>query len=145
MNSPNEKSDQHLDSLIIKKYILKNITVLLLAAALTFWVIPYIEAGQGAELDVFFFLSIFPLGAMFAYFAFRYSDTDIHSADHRAMADIATFIFLTIICFSICLTALVAIKSIPTLKYPFIVLSGLLILGCVVYDFWNLFCRLKRK
>lgn len=139
------QTPQQLTSLLIKQNILKNITVLFLNVVLILWAKPYIDAIEEGGIDAFFFLSIFPLGAMFAYFAFRYSDTDLHSADHRALADVATFIFLTIICFSVSISAIIGMINIPALRFPFYVLTGLLITGCLVYDFWNLYCNLKKN
>jgi hypothetical protein len=124
--------------------LLKNITVLVATVVLTLWVIPYAnEIGEGG-LDAFFFLSIFPLGAMFAYFAFRYSDTNIFSADHRMLADLSTFIFLLIICFSIAFATVLGTIALPAIKFPFIALAILLIFGCIIYDFWNLYCNLMK-
>jgi len=138
------QNSKQLISLLIKQNILKNITVVLLTIVLVMWSKTYIDSVQESGMDAVLFLSIFPLGAMFAYFAFRYSDTDLKSADHRALADIATFIFLTIICFSVIISTLLGIVTLPTMRYPFYILAALLISGCLVYDFWNLYCNLKK-
>lgn len=134
--------NNRFQSLIIKQNILKNFTVLTATAVLTLWVIPYAQKIGPQGLDAFFFLSIFPLGAMFAYFAFRYSDTHFYSTEHRILADISTFIFLLIICFSVNFAAVLASISMPAIKFPVIILSILLVAGCLVYDFWNLYCNL---
>lgn len=131
-------------TLLTKQNILKNGTVLTATMVLTLWIIPYAQAIGEGGLDAFFFLSIFPLGAMFAYFAFRYSDTNIHSTEHRILADLSTFIFLLIICFSIAFATVLGTIAMPPLKYPTIVLAVLLVSGCLIYDFWNLYCNLTK-
>ena len=81
---------------------------------------------------------------MFAYFAFKYSDTNMNYVSHRFLADIATFIFLTIICISIILATMFAAIGAPQLKLPFLVLAILLIVGCIFFDFWNLYTKIKK-
>lgn len=132
-------------TLLTKQNLLKNITVFTATIALTLWVIPYAQAIGEGGLDAFFFLSIFPLGAMFAYFAFRYSDTHLDSTEHRILADLSTFIFLLIICTSIAFAVVLSAIAMPPLKFPVIVLAVLLISGCLIYDFWNLYCNLMKK
>ncbi|MBI2613313.1 MAG: hypothetical protein HYW62_00860 [Candidatus Levybacteria bacterium] len=129
---------------IIKQNILKNLTVLFVTAVLTLWAKPYTAGVEKSVLDVFFFLSIFPLGAMFAYFAFSYAETNLKSPEHRALADLSTLIFLIIICFSVAFTTLLGILAMPQLQLPFIVMAGLLIAGCLIYDFWNLYSNLEK-
>lgn len=138
------QQDNKFKTLLKKQNLLKNITVITATIVLTLWVIPYTKEIGEEGLDAFLFLSIFPLGAMFAYFAFRYSDTNIHSAGHRILADLSTFIFLLIICFSISFAAVLSIIAMPPLTYPVIVLAVLLISGCLMYDFWNLYCNLMK-
>ena len=130
--------------LLIKQNTLKNITVLLCTIVFTLWVLPYTEEVGESGVDAFLFLSIFPLGAMFAYFAFSYSSTNLDSARHRALADISTFIFLMIISFSISMATIIGIFTIPALTFPFLALSVLLIVGCLVYDFWDLSSNLEK-
>lgn len=137
--------NQVSNSLIIKQNILKNITVLGFTFVFTLWVTPYLKGLEDTAIDIFFLLSIFPLGAMFAYFAFKYEDTDMNSVVHRILADISTFIFLTIICISIVFATMLATIGAPQLKMPFSVLATLLITGCIFYDFWNLFTKIKNK
>ncbi|MFA5842842.1 MAG: hypothetical protein WC882_04220 [Candidatus Gracilibacteria bacterium] len=137
--------DTKFKNLLKKQNILKNITVLVSSMVLTLWMIPYAQAIGEKGLDAFFFLSIFPLGAMFAYFAFRYSDTHIDSTEHRILADLSTFIFLLIICTSVAFAVVLTAIAMPPLKFPVIVLAVLLIAGCLMYDFWNLYCNLMRK
>ena len=137
--------DIKFKNLLKKQNILKNITVLVSSIVLTLWMIPYAQAIGEKGLDAFFFLSIFPLGAMFAYFAFRYSDTHIDSTEHRILADLSTFIFLLIICTSVAFAVILTAIAMPPLKFPVIVLAVLLIAGCLMYDFWNLYCNLMRK
>lgn len=131
------------NSLIIKQNILKNITVLAFSFVFALWVSPYLKGLEDTAIDIFFLLGIFPLGAMFAYFAFKYSDTNINSVSHRILADISTFIFLTIICVSIILATMLATIGVPQLMMPFSVLAVLLISGCIFYDFWNLYNALN--
>lgn len=131
--------------LFVKQNILKNITVIFVTIFLTQWVVPYVrEIGDGG-VDAFLFLSIFPLGAMFGYFAFSYSNTNLYSTIHRALADATTFIFMVIIAFSVSLATAVGVVTIPTLKIPFILLAALLILGCQVYDFWDFYSNVAKK
>lgn len=138
------QQDNKFKTLLKKQNLLKNITVITATIVLTLWVTPYAqEIGEGG-LDAFLFLSIFPLGAMFAYFAFRYSDTNIRSTEHRVLADLSTFIFLLIICFSIAFAAVLSAIAMPPLTFPVIVLAILLISGCLIYDFWNLYCNLMK-
>lgn len=136
--------DQISNSLIVKQNILKNITVLAFSTVFALWVAPYLIGLEDTAVDIFFLLSIFPLGAMFAYFAFKYADTNMDSVSHRILADISTFIFLTIICVSIILATMLATIGAPQLKIPFSVLAVLLIAGCIFYDFWNLYTKIKR-
>lgn len=131
-------------NVILVQNILKNLTVVALTIVLTIWVIPYVEMIGDKGVDVFVLLSIFPLGAMFGYFAFSYANTNIHSTQHMILADLATFIFLTIICFSIAFATVISVKSVPELKIPFLVLSLLLMSGCLVYDFWDLYTNLNK-
>lgn len=127
---------------IIKQNILKNITVVLVTVILILWVLPYMEGLGETGVDAFVLLSIFPLGAMFAYFAFSYANTNIFSTEHRALADVTTFILLIIICFSVSFATIIGIISVPQLAQPFIVLAVLLVLGCFTYDFWDLYSNL---
>ena len=136
--------NQVSNSLIIKQNILKNITVLAFSFVFALWVAPYLKGLEDTAIDIFFLLSIFPLGAMFAYFAFKYGDTNMNYVSHRILADISTFIFLTIICISIILATMLAAIGAPQLKMPFSVLAVLLITGCIFYDFWNLYTKIKR-
>jgi hypothetical protein len=136
--------DQISNSLIVKQNILKNITVLAFSFVFALWVSPYLKGLEKAAVDIFFLLSIFPLGAMFAYFAFKYTDTNMDSVSHRILADICTFIFLTIICVSVILATMLAIIGAPQLEMPFSVLAVLLITGCIFYDFWNLYTKIQR-
>lgn len=135
--------DKNIKSWIIKQNILKNLTVVLITIVLILWVKPYTVGIEKSGLDVFFFLSIFPLGAMFAYFAFSYSATNLKSPTHRMLADLSTLIFLIIICFAIALSTLLGVLSTPQLTFPFILLALLLISGCLIYDFWNLYSNLE--
>lgn len=129
---------------IIKQNIIKSFTVVIVTLVLTQWSLPYLRQVGESGIDAFFFLSIFPLGAMFGYFAFSYSNTNLYSATHRAMADIATFIFLVVITFSVAVATIIGMTSIPTLQGPFIVMAALLVAGCLVYDFWDLFSNLEK-
>lgn len=131
--------------LFVKQNILKNLTVLFVTIFLTQWVVPYIQEIGDGGVDAFLFLSIFPLGAMFGYFAFSYSNTNLYSTAHRALADATTFIFMVIIAFSVSTATAVGVVSIPTLKIPFILLAALLILGCQVYDFWDFYSNVAKK
>jgi len=124
---------------IIKQNILKNLTVAFLTVTLLLWIKPYLMSVKDSGLDIFFFLSIFPLGSMFAYFAFSYSETNLNHVQHRILADLATFIFLLIICFSVALSTLIAVFIYPQMTMPFMLLATLLISGCLIYDFWNLY------
>lgn len=135
--------DKHLRSLVIKQNILKNLTVVFITAVLALWSKSYIQGIEKSGVDVFFLLSIFPLGAMFAYFAFSYSQTNLRSVEHRVLADLSTLIFLIIICFSVTFSTMIGTLSFPQLQLPFIVLALLLISGCIVYDFWNLYSNLE--
>jgi hypothetical protein len=130
-------------SLLLKQNILKNITVLAFSFVFGLWIFPYLKGLESTALDIFTLLGIFPLGAMFAYFAFRYSDTNMDNISHRILADISTFLFLTIICISIIFATMLAVIGVPQLKKPFIVLAILLISGCIFYDFWNLYTKLN--
>lgn len=135
--------NKNLKTWIIKQNILKNLTVILITAVLILWVKPSTTGMESSGLDVFFFLSIFPLGAMFGYFAFSYSATNLRSTTHRMLADLSTLIFLIIICFSIAFSTLLGTLSSPQLTTPFILLAVLLISGCLIYDFWNLYSNLE--
>jgi hypothetical protein len=129
---------------IVKQNIIKSLTVVIVTLVLTQWSYPYLQQVGEAGIDAFFFLSIFPLGAMFGYFAFSYSNTNLYSAAHRTMADMATFIFLVVITFSVAVATIIGAASIPTLEGPFIVMASLLVAGCLVYDFWDLFSNLEK-
>ncbi|NQV12749.1 MAG: hypothetical protein HQ530_00400 [Parcubacteria group bacterium] len=133
------------NTIIIKQNILKNITVVLVTTLLILWVLPYLEGLGDSGVDAFVLLSIFPLGAMFAYFAFSYANTNIFSSEHRILADITTFILLIIICFSISLATIIGSISIPQLTNPLIILAVLLVLGCFTYDFWDLYSNLTSQ
>lgn len=136
--------NKYLRSLIIKQNILKNLTVVLITIVLALWSNSYIEGVEKSGIvNIFFLLSIFPLGAMFAYFAFSYSQTNLMSPEHRVLADLSTLIFLIIICFSVTFSTMIGILSFPQLQGPFIVLAFLLITGCLIYDFWNLYSNLE--
>lgn len=137
--------DRNVKNWIIKQNILKNLTVVFVTIVLILWAKSYTAGIGKSGLDVFFFLSIFPLGAMFGYFAFSYKETNLKSPGHRALADLATLIFLTIICFSVGFSTLLGILVLPQLQLPFIVLASLLIAGCLIYDFWNLYSNLESK
>lgn len=137
--------DKVSNSLIIKQNILKNITVLAFSIVFALWVSPYLKGLEDTAIDIFFLLSIFPLGAMFAYFSFKYTNTNMDSLSHRILADISTFIFLTIICVSIILATMLATIGVPQLMMPFSVLAALLIAGCIFYDFWNLYTKIKKN
>ncbi len=137
-------STQISNSLIIKQNILKNITVIAFSFVFALWVAPYLKGLENTAVDVFFLLSIFPLGAMFAYFAFKYADTNMDCISHRILADILTFVFLTVICVSIILATMLAAIGVPQLKMPFSVLAALLITGCIFYDFWNLYTKIQK-
>ena len=136
--------NKQLKHWIIKQNILKNLTVLFVTIILVMWAKPYTNGIQKNGLDVIFFLSIFPLGAMFAYFAFRYSETNLASTEHRALADLCSLIFLTIICFTVAFSTLIGILAVPQLMFPFVLMAILLISGCLVYDFWNLYSNLEK-
>ncbi|MFH2104848.1 MAG: hypothetical protein ABII72_01290 [Parcubacteria group bacterium] len=138
-------SIQSSNMIIIKQNILKNVTVVLVTTLLILWVLPYMEGLGESGVDAFVLLSIFPLGAMFAYFAFSYANTNIFSTEHRALADITTFILLIIICFSISVATIIGIISVPQLTPPFIVLAVLLVLGCFTYVFWDLYSNLTSQ
>lgn len=129
---------------IVKQNVIKNVTVVVVTLVLILWSMEYLRNVGDSAIDAFFFLSIFPLGAMFAYFAFSYSNTNLYSARHRMMADIATFIFLVVISYSVTIATIIGITSIPILQGPFVVMAVLLILGCLVYDFWDLFSNLEK-
>lgn len=129
-------------SLIIKQNILKNLTIVFTTVVLSLWTNSYVEGIAESAVDIFFLLSIFPLGAMFAYFSFSYSQTNLVSPEHRMLADLTTFIFLIIICFSVTFSTMIGISSFPQLQAPFILLAFLLIAGCLVYDFWNLYTNI---
>lgn len=123
---------------MIKQNIIKNITVVLLSIVFAIWVFPYVQKSEtGGLVDSFLFLSIFPLGAMFAYFAFNYKNTNMEVLFHRMLADVSSATFLLIICCSITFATVLAIVALPNLTTPFVVLSVLLIMGCVFYDFWD--------
>ena len=136
--------DQVSNALLIKQNILKNITVLAFSFVFALWMTPYLKGLEDTALDIFFLLSLFPLGAMFAYFAFKYADTNMNDVSHRILADILTSIFLTIICVSIILATILASIGAPQLKMPFLVLAILLITGCIFFDFWNLYTKIKK-
>lgn len=138
------KVDNKFKTLLKKQNLLKNLTVLLATIVLTLWVLPYTKEIGEKGLDAFFFLSIFPLGAMFAYFSLKYSDTNIYSAEHRMLADLSTFIFLLVICFSIAFATVIGAMALPFITFPFIILAVLLIFGCFIYDFWDLYCNLMK-
>ena len=137
--------DKNVKNWIIKQNILKNLTVIFVTTVLILWAKTYTEGIGKSGLDVFFFLSIFPLGAMFGYFALSYSETNLKSPEHRALADLSTLIFLTIICFSVGFSTVLGIIALPQLQAPFITLALLLISGCLIYDFWNLYSNLEGK
>lgn len=132
------------NTVIVKQNVIKNVTVAIVSVVLILWSLDYLQAVGESGIDAFFFLSIFPLGAMFAYFAFSYSNTNLYSARHRAMADIATFIFLVVITYSVSVATIIGATTIPTLQGPFMVMAVLLIMGCLVYDFWDLFSNLEK-
>ena len=136
--------DKNLRTWIIKQNILKNLTVVFVTIVLILWSKTYIPGIEKSSLDAIFFLSVFPLGAMFAYFAFSYADTNLKSPSHRALADLSTLIFLTIISFSVGFSTLLGILALPQLQIPFILMAIMLISGCLVYDFWNLYSNLER-
>ncbi len=137
--------DKNLRGWIIKQNVLKNLTVIFVTIVLILWTKTYIDGIKKSGLDAIFFLSIFPLGAMFGYFAFSYADTNLKSPGHRALADLSTLIFLTIISFSVGFSTLLGISALPQLQVPFILMAVMLILGCLIYDFWNLYSNLESK
>ncbi|MBI2022779.1 hypothetical protein HYS97_02945 [Candidatus Daviesbacteria bacterium] len=136
--------DKNLKSWLIKQNILKNLTVIFVTIVLILWTKTYISGIEKSGLDAILFLSIFPLGAMFAYFAFSYSETNLKSPEHRALADLSTLIFLTIISFSVAFSTLLGVLVLPQLAVPFTLMAVLLISGCLVYDFWNLYSNLEK-
>ncbi len=141
----NMKVSKDMRLWIIKQNILKNLTVVFLTVVLALWVKPYTQGLEKDIVNIFVFLSIFPLGAMFGYFAFSYSETNLKSSNHRILADLATFIFLTIICFAISFSTLLGVMAVPKLMFPFSILAVLLISGCLIYDFWNLYSNLEKE
>lgn len=139
------EQNKNLKGWIIKQNILKNLSVVFLTAVLILWSKSYMTDIKESAVDIFVLVSVFPLGAMFAYFAFSYGSTNLKSSAHRALADLATAVLLTIICFSIAFTTALGIISIPQLTLPFIALAALLISGCLIYDFWDLYSNLEKE
>lgn len=137
-------SHANIKEWVIKQNIIKNLTVLLVTVILVLWARSYIGGAAESSLDVFVFLSIFPLGAMFGYFAFSYSETNLRSPGHRALADLTTLIFLIIICFTVSFSTMLGILAMPQLTLPFALMATLLISGVLVYDFWNLYSNLEK-
>jgi hypothetical protein len=138
-------SHANIKEWVIKQNIVKNLTVLLVTAILILWSKSYTEGLGESSLDVFVFLSIFPLGAMFGYFAFSYAETNLRSPGHRALADLSTLIFLIIICFTVSFSTMLGILALPQLTLPFVLVAVMLIVGVLVYDFWNLYSNLEKS
>lgn len=131
---------------MLKQNIIKNVTAVLVSIVFGVWVFPRVQAVEvGSLINAFFFLSIFPLGAMFAYFAFNYGDTRIKILVHRVFADVSSFIFLIVIFCSLTFATVLGIVAYPSFTLPFVALSAFLILGCVAYDFWQFMLAITKK
>ncbi|MBI4209978.1 MAG: hypothetical protein HY544_00530 [Candidatus Diapherotrites archaeon] len=131
---------------MLKQNIIKNVTAVLVSIVFGIWVFPRVQAVDPDSLiNAFFFLSIFPLGAMFAYFAFNYGDTRISILIHRVFADVSSFIFLIVIFCSLTFATVLGIIAYPSFTFPFMALSAFLILGCVAYDFWQFMLAITTK
>jgi len=140
-----ERELNQVERIIIQQNIIKNATILLSCLIFSMWVYPYVKAVE-AGVDAFLFLSIFPLGAMFAYFSFSYSNTKFHLIVHKTLADVTTYIFVFLICCSVAFATIIGVVAMPELAVPFTVISVFLILGCVCYDFWDLLsCTIEER
>jgi FtsH-binding integral membrane protein len=123
----------------LKENIIKNILIIVVAIfAYPFF---YIELGkiEANQMNNFLLiLSMLLVTASFANFAFTYERSKMMKRKQRWLSHIATFIFMLLFAFLLETMVIAVEKVYPSLNFIISLFTGLLYLGLVFYDFWDL-------
>lgn len=123
----------------LKENLLKNLLIILIAIS----VFPFFSSELGKiesnqMNDFLLILSMLLVTASFANFAFTYERTKMLKNGHRYFSHIATFVFMLLFAFLLETMVIAVEKVYPSLNIVITLFTGLLYLGLVLYDFWDL-------
>lgn len=123
----------------IKENLIKNFLIILTAVFCFPFFSDKLGGVEGGQMNNFLLiLSILLVSVSFANFAFTYEKTKMLKSPQRWLSHVATFVFMLL--FALLLESMIIVvrQVYPSLSGIIIVFSGLLYLGLVLYDFWDL-------